>query len=810
MIQSYLKTAFRHLLRYKAYSFINLFGLALGILAVMLVGLFIRDELRYDRHHRKADRIYRLVEDLKIDGVGEEASSQPLEVAPALLTDFPDVIEHAVRFFNLQAPFLTMQVDDRVFNEKRFFFADSTVFDVFDFEIVRGHAESFRQPGALFLTESTAKKYFDDRDPMGKAIRFDDRFDLHVAGIIKDFPTTSHFQADMLCSFATTRWVYPIGPPGYGNFYWNPAWTYLLLREGVSPHEVEARMPAFVKKYFKAVPDARLWLQPLTDIHLYSHLDFEIEANGDVAQVVIFGMIGILMLTIATFNFVNLTTARIGTRLKEVGLRKTVGADPHDMRQQFFGESLLLSFMSGTLGLMALEPVLPLFNGWTGKHFDSSVFTEPFLYLLWLGSCGAIGFLAGIYPAMVVSRFRPVRIFRNLQGGSYKSRFRNVLVVAQFTMAIFLIIGTLVIDRQLRFLQQASLGFDKDQILVIPIQRTAVSAQYDAFRESLRQHSSILQVTATEDILGWKYQTGNYRLDGQLQREDYQLPRLYAHYDFPETFSIPLAAGRSLSREHPADVEDGILINEAAARYFGWTPEEAVGRKFLIRRPSANRDTQREPQRVIRGVLKDFHFASLRQKIGPLIIELPRSPYQQSFFIKFIAVKIRGQQTHEAIALIEQTWKRFAPNRPLEFSFLDQNLRQIYQAEASLNRVTTVLSTVTVVIAALGLLGLAIYMVERRTKEIGIRKVVGAREWDILQLVIKDFLGLILVATLIAWPLAYTASSQWLGGFAYRAPLSPVLFVAASGLAVAVAILTVSWQAWRAARMQPVKVLKYE
>jgi len=414
--------------------------------------------------------------------------------------------------------------------------------------------------------------------------------------------------------------------------------------------------------------------------------------------------------------------------------------------------------------------------------------------------CLVIGCLAGFYPTVVVSRYRPVQIFKNAMSGSYKSRLRNMLVVAQFTIAILLIVGTLVIDRQLRYLRAASLGFDKDQIVILPIQRTAVGAQYDAFRETLMQSSAIQQVTATEDILGWKYQTGNYRTEGQVEREDHQLPRLFAQFDFAETYSIPIAAGRSLRRDFPTDLQEAVLINEAAARHFGWTAQEAVGRK-LITGPVS---------RVIRGVLKDFHFASLRQKIDPLVLELPRSPFQQGFFIKYIAVKIRGGQTEDAIRMIEETWKKFASSRPFEFSFLDQSLAQIYQTEASLNRVTTVLSIVTIVIAALGLLGLAIYMVERRTKEIGIRKVVGAGEFDILTLVVKDFLILLGIATLIAWPLAYLASVQWLSGFAYQASLSVELFVIASGLAVSVAILTISWQAWRAARTNPVKVLKYE
>ncbi len=798
MLKNYLVVAFRHLNKYRVFSFINIFGLALGLLCCALVLLYVSYEISYDQYHKNAHRLYRVIENMKINGVGEESASAPNKLGPTLMNDFPDRIEHTVRFFNMQVPQIAIEYGDKTFNEKQFFFVDSSVFKVFSWTLAEGDAEkALLEPNSLVMTQESALRYFGNESALGKIVRMEGKIDLKVTGVLNPVPNNSHFHFDLLSSFSTTRVIYPKGMPGYDNFYWNPSWTYVLLKNGVTKEDMEAAFPQFVKKYFKK-KFVNLWLQPITDIHLHSNYDFEIEANSDVSHLYIFSVIAFLILVIAGVNFVNLSTARAGMRMKEVAMRKAVGASRSQLIQQFLGESLIISFLAAITALSLIEPILPFFCNIVGASLTFSFIDNASVITALVGITMCIGILAGIYPALFLSKFEPVRVLKGFGNLSYRSVFREVLVVVQFSVSILLIIGTLTANKQLGFMRKTHLGFDKDLIVMIPMQRTAVAHRFEEFRNALKRDARIEQVTAVEDVMGWKYQTGGYKTETMGDDEVLQLPRLIVEYDFTETFGIPMVAGRSFSRDFPTDAKKAVLVNEMAARFLGWHSAEGALNKKL------NGNSE------VIGVVKDFNFTSLRQGISPLVIEFSKRMPGMWPFVKYSAVKLSPQNIDGGLEVLRTTWKEFCGNAPLEFFFLDESLEKMYRAENALSQISSVLAGLTIIIASMGLFGLAAFMAERRTKEIGVRKVLGSSASGILFLLSRDFLRLIGISTLIAWPLAYYVTNYWLDGFAYRIETQPFLYIISAALAVAVALCTISFQALKAATANPVESLKYE
>ena len=801
MISNFFKIAIRNLLRSKGYSFINIIGLAIGMACCAMILLFVRDELQYDRYHENADRIYRINEIVGEEGRGERSASNPFPVGPTLLFDYPEYVEASVRFFNFQAPTLAVSAGDRKFNEKRLFFVDSTLFEVFSYSLLQGDpSTALAQPNSVVLTRDMARKYFDDENPIGNVLTFEGKHDLQVTGILADLPPQSHFQFDFLVSFSSLHGIYDgIVPNGW---YWNPCWTYVLLRDGVDAAALEAEMPAFIQKYFPQVikHETTLLLQPLTDIHLRSRLDFEIEPNGDVAYVYIFSGIALFILLIACINYMNLATARSANRSREIGVRKVLGAHRSQLIRQFLAESLLMSFLSVLIAIGLMELLLPLFNSYAGKTLALNLLTDlPAMAGFFL--IGAIvGVVSGVYPALFLSSFQPVRVLKKWTRTNPKhGGLRQVLVVAQFAISIVLIIGTVVATDQLSYMQQANLGFEKEQVVMVPMARTPVIARYEAFKSVLQQGPGIVSVTATEDVLGVAYQTATYVPQGFP--EPRQFARLNVCENFTKTFGIEMAAGRDYSDLIPTDKVESVVINEAMVRYVGWSsPEGAIGKTMNGGTP---------PVKII-GVVKDFHFASLHQPVAPFVLELPNNPGGHAFFIKYLAVRIRPNTVAETLAFLERTWNEFAPERPFEYFFLDQNLDRLYRAEEALGNVATAFSVLAIFIACLGLFGLAAFMSEQRTKEIGIRKVMGASVASVVGLLSREFLKLVLLANLLAWPLGYFGMNAWLQDFAYRIDLRPMTFILAGGVALLVALLTVSYQAIRAARSNPVEALQYE
>ncbi|KAB2847149.1 MAG: FtsX-like permease family protein [Melioribacteraceae bacterium] len=806
MFRSYFKIAYRNITKQKAFSFINISGLAIGMACCLLILLYIQDELSYDSYHSKADRIYRAIEEVKFDGVGENSASMPFPFGPTVPTDFPDMVETSVRFFNFQAPTLLLEYGtngEKRFNETRVFCVDSTVFQVFDYEIIKGDANSaLNGPNKIVFTESMVEKYFGSEDPIGKTVRFENFVDCEVTAVMKDVPHNSHLQFDFLISFSTL-------PAFFGqqflttNWYWNPNWTYILLKENVQPSSLEEQFPSLVKKYFPNViiDKTTISLQPLKDIHLHSHLDYEISPNSDISYIYIFSAVAVFVLLIACINFVNLTTARSTNRAKEVGMRKVLGAYKNQLVQQFLGESILLCFISAVAAIILVLISIPFFNNFAEKNIPINIFANIELLAGIILISLAVGFISGIYPAFYLSAFQPVKVLKGfLKTGKKGSFFRKFMVITQFSISVILIVGTVVAFNQVQYLRNKKLGFDKEQVIMLQAFRSNLAQWFETFRTKLSQNSRILNTTTMEDVIGSKYQSGTYIPEGSADNRQLQIPRLFVNFDFTETFDINILAGRTFSREFPADSGQTVLINKECATMFGWTPEEAV---------TKNINSFNQTLRVI-GVVDNFNFASLHNPVSPFILQLPQGQFGYNFFSRYLAIKVSPGNVESVISFLKDTWEQTVPGRAFEFFFLDDELNKLYTAEERMGKVISVFSLFAILIACLGLFALASHIAEKRTKEIGIRKVLGSSEASIIKLLSIEFLQLIIIANLIAWPISYFALNNWLQNFAYRTSIEWWIFILAGIIAVTIALLTVSFQAYKAAILNPVECLRSE
>ncbi|MGZ4037752.1 MAG: ABC transporter permease, partial [Bacteroidia bacterium] len=563
---NYLKIAVRKLMRDKFYSFINSVGLAIGIACFIMIALFIRDELSYESFHSKSDRIYRVCEKLDIEeGQGENSSSQPFPVSEALKVDYPQMIESTVRFFNFQESIHTLQYKEIKINEKRTFFADSTVFSVFDFPLVKGHPEkALNGVNSIVLTKELAKKYFGDEDPMGKIIKYDGKFELMVTGVFGEIPRQSHIHFDCLISFTTLKQM--LGPNiGAKNWVWNPCWTYILLKKDVKPEELQKQFPAFIKKHFPdfIIPQATLYLQKLRDIHLTSKLDYELEPNSNKSDIYILGAIGIFILAIACINFMNLSTARSAKRAKEVGMRKVLGSYRSQLIKQFLGESVFLSFISLILALLFVILLLPLFNSFSGKELSIALFADPKLILLLLSVTLLVGLVSGTYPALFLSSFEPSSVLRGTFSLGRKSKlFRQGLVILQFSISLVLIISTAIINKQLDYLKTSDLGFEKDRIVVLPV-RPPMAKVYVPFSEELKNSPEIINVASMNDVLGASHNTHEYNYEGMPQNKQWvYFPSLIVSPTFVQTMGIKMLAGRAFDKTIPSEDSLSVIINE--------------------------------------------------------------------------------------------------------------------------------------------------------------------------------------------------------------------------------------------------------
>lgn len=803
MYKNYFTVFRRGFIKQKGYSFLNVVGLAIGIVCFLLISLYIRDEYSYDRMHSKADLIYRVHEILEAEGVGERSASQPFPVAQALLTEYPRQISKVVRFFNFQAPSLAISTIDnkKEFNESRFFFADSTVFEVFDFKLITGDRKTaLTAPNTVVITESMARKYFPNEEATGKFLRFQGEQNLMITGVMEDVPPNTHFQFDFLASFQSLHDVYDPSVPAAWHWYWNPCWTYVLFKDEQSVNDVSASLPSFVKKYFSEIvrDDVSMELMPLTDIHLKSKMDYEIQPNSSITTVYVFASIACFVLLIASINFINLSTARAARRAKEVGMRKTLGGQKAQLVGQFLFESVMLCVFAVLSALIMLGITLPWFNLLAEKNIEFSALLMPPYVVILISLPLAIGFLSGIYPAFVLSSFKPITALKSLTSQERGARFRKGLVVVQFSLSIILLIGTGVAVDQLNMLRNSDTGFEYENVILVPVARSPIAKNYLSLRNEFMRNPNVMGVTAMEEIVGAKHQVGNWRIEGfEVSRP---FPRLTVRHDFIRTFDIPLVAGRDYSEDVITDDSLAILVNETFVKQMGWkSNEEAIGKRF-----SDN------PRSRIIGVVKDFNFTSRHQPIRPLVLKLNTHDDAFNLLIKYMAIRVSGAEMDKTIAWLESKWKEQMPAWPFEYFFLENNLEQMYKAENKMSMITMIFSGFSIFVACLGLFGLSAYTAEQRRKEMSIRKVLGSTTGEIFFLFSGHFFTLIGIANLVAFPLAYWVMNQWLSGFAYRVNINPLLFLLAGTATVIVAFVTIVYQAWGAARTNPAEVLKTE
>jgi putative ABC transport system permease protein len=793
MFQNYLKIAVRNLLKHKGYSFINIVGLAIGLSCCFLIVLFVRHELRFDRFHEKSERIYRLLHASKDDPNARSAISASA-YAPHMLADFPE-IEQAVRFFTNAGP-ANLKVGSEARTVDNFVFADGSVFDVFTFPLRLGDpASALQAPNTVVLTEASAREWFGEENPVGKVITYlrgNQKFDLQVTGVLENIPSTSHLQFDYLVSFTTI-------PPFMGenalaeyinfNYY-----TYFLLRDNIAPEQITARSTEFIRKH-RGEDDAQqtlLVLQPITDIHLTTDVRWDVGSNSDPRYLYIFGGVAALILIIAAINFVNLSTARAAMRAKEVGVRKAVGAYRRQLILQLFCESVLASLLAMVLALALLLELAPLARNVLGRNIDFNFISNLPVLLLLLSIGLFTGVLAGIYPALVLSAFNPATVLKGLVTRGVKgAKLRKGLIVAQFGISVFLLIVMVSVYQQLNYMRTRDLGFDKEQVVVVRLSGP-VKEHFDAFRNGLLSNSNIQNV-ALGTLPGRVGTSRGYNWPGKEEQESRSFYTMFVDQNMAKTLGLELAAGRDFSDAITTDATNAYLLNETAVRELGW--ENPVGRPFKV--------WDEEMGEVI-GVVKDFHFRSLHNKIDPLVLDIKREWSWNA------AVRIGAGDVQSTLSFIGDKWKALDPEVPFDYFFLDADFDRLYRSEQRLGQLFSGFTVLAIFVACLGLFGLAAFATEQRSKEIGIRKVLGATVQDILVLFSTEFTRLVILAIVVASPFAYLALRSWLENFAYRIDPGVTQFVLSSALVLLVAILTVSYQALKAALANPVKSLRYE
>jgi len=813
MFKNYIKIAFRNLRRHKGYSLINILGLAVGITACILILLFVQDELSYDQFHVKKDRIYRVTREwFNTDGTTSlHLARIAPPIGPLLKNDFPDGIRDMVRIHSDYNTLL--RVGDHQFIENGFRWAGKSFFHIFTYPLLRGDpTTALAEPNSVVLTRSVAEKLFGSVDAaMGKTINYEKERDLLVTGVTVNVPENTHFKFKYLGSLQTLvdKW---------GEKYFRTDWgsnnyaTYLLLAKNFSAATLQKQIPQFLDVHltqrsmdaqghapeFQPSKTTMLHLQKLTDIHLHSHLNSEWEANGDIKNIYLFVAIAFFILLIACINFMNLATARSAKRMKEIGMRKVLGAQRKQVISQFLGESVFISFLALLVGIGLAKATLPYFNNFVGKNLTLHLTADPALILILSALTLFVGILAGSYPALYLSGFHPLSVIKSVSKmHSNRSVFRRVLVVAQFTISIALIICMGIIYSQFKYEMNKNLGYNKDHVVILRGDQN-ISENLETVKNRLLENPNIVSVTSsrlvpTDNLVNnW----GGRRLDGeQSEPLGFRLAVQECDYDFFDTYRMKIIAGRDFSREYATDDSSAFILNESAVAKLGWgTPDNAIGKSLEY----GNRTGK------IVGVVKDFNFESLHNTIVPIIflIGLDRN-YQ-------ISVRIRSKNIHATIHFIGNLWKKLRPDYPFEYHFLDDQYRSLYQSEIRLGQVFGVFSILAIFIACLGLLGLVSFAAEQKTKEIGIRKVLGASVSKIVFLLTREFSKWVLLSNIIAWPLAWFAMHKWLENFAYRIDLTVWPFLLAGIAALIIALLTVSWQAIRAATADPVDALRYE
>lgn len=796
MLENYFKIVFRNFLKNKTFSAINIFGLGIGLTSCLLIALYIQHELSYDSFQKNGNRIARVIMEYKFGGgESKKGNFTSVRVASVFKRNFPEV-ESAVKMVQYER---VVEYKDKLFNEKRFMFADPAFFDIFSFPLLQGDPHKvLAAPYQVVLTESASKKYFGSENPLGKALRIGTDSNLYqITGVMKDCPSNSQIKFDFLASFSSLGIT-----PDYEETYWDANYTtYLLLKDKNSFARLQSKLPAFmIKEMAGKGATINFYPEPLTKIHLYSEFD-SFEPNNSITYIYILALVGLLILIIACSTYINLSTARSIERAKEVGIRKVIGAAKKQIFWQFMGEAATLCLLSMALSIIAATVALPYFNQLTDKQLQAgSLFSLPFIgFALLVAIC--VSFLAGSYPALILSGFQPVKVlkgaFKNAGSGQW---LRKSLIIFQFAISVFLIVSTFIIQQQLYYIQHKKLGYDREHILVLPMDNKML-ANVSLIKQQFKSNPGIIGVSYSvrSPVEGG----GGYNMRSSEMPEDEQLAVTAnpVDEDYLPVTGLRLIAGNNLTEQDTKDVSDDqkqkvyhFILNESAARQLGWTPQQAIGKKMFL-------DNSRPG--YIKGVVKDFHFESLHNPIKGIVL-FPELRGRE------LLVKLSGRHLTQTISFLEAKWKSLVHDRPFEYRFLDEDYSKLYSAELRLGKIMNLFSAIAIALACLGLFGLSAYSAKQRVKEIGVRKVLGASVSNIVFILSKDFVKLSVIAIAVAFPVAWWAMHAWLQDYSYRVKMHWSLFALAGILSILIAVLTVSFQAIKAAITNPVKSLRTE
>ena len=800
MLKNYFTIAVRHIKRYKGYACINTAGLAIGMACCILILLYIQFELSFDRYHEKADRIFLLKRHGTFGATELTSSSNNALSALLMKRDFSEV-EDTVRIGFMPDP--AVRYGDKKFYEDRVIYADDSFFDVFTYPMAEGDPESaLKAPYSVVITEEVAEKYFGTENPVGRSLRFNDKDDFTVTGVIKSVPRHSHLLFDVVCSFQTLYSFYPKNHAFLNEFTSNNYRTYILLREKAEPVSLEAKFPDFIEKH--AGPRIRAFgysieyfLMPLTDIHLRTPLDGGRSGIGAILYIYIFALVALFIMLIACINFMNLATARSTKRAQEIGIRKVLGAVKGKLVTQFLFESYFYSFFSLFLALVLAKSALPAMSFIAGYELTLDFSIIPWLFPALVGIVLLVGFIAGSYPAFFLSAFQPVRVLKGaVKAGGANVHLRNVFVVMQFSISVMLIIGTFIIVRQLNYMKNKNPGFQKEQVVVLPVRDEQLRKSLGTIKNELRGHSDIVSAAVSSDIPGQHPQHNSKLPEGFPRGQSQLMYDLNVDEDFISTMGMEIIAGRGFSKEYRADQKSSVIINETAAREFGW--ENPLGKKI---------GGYRGIKTVI-GVVRDYHQLPLSEEIKPIYIRHDPGDVYNPF--RMLSVRIVPGNMGRAIKFIEAKWNEVYPNHPFTYFFLDESFGEQFREMERIRTLIIYFAGLAILIACLGLFGLSSYIAEQRTKEIGIRKALGASASGIVCLISKELVKMILLANVIAWPAAFFVMRSWLSTFPYRANITIQTFLFSGVIVLLIGLATVSFQSIKAGLTDPVDSLRYE
>lgn len=793
MFRNYFKIALRNVRKYKVFSIINILGMAIGMASVLLIGAYIMNELGYDTYHKNYRRIYRLMRSSRGNTVPDYPGT-PSPLAPACKEKFPELEEYVrIDPFMGKTKHLIAR-GDKMFYEERFILADPSLFEVFDFTLLKGDRRTLLdEPHDLVITQSIAEKYFGDEDPLGKKVLYDGKSDFVISGVMEDVPRNSHFRFNFVASYRfineIKQWKNTnlLKSWGHSNFY-----TYVMLKDNTDPGEFEKKSTAFIREILER-PDINIHLQPIGDIHLRSTNIRDLETRGSIMNVYLYSAVAVIILLIACINFMNLYTANSEVRAKEVGMRKVVGASRHQLIAQFLCEAIILIIIALPIALFLVELTMPVFNGIIGKQIDIDYTQNSGIVGMLILLTLIVGLISGSYPAFFISSFQPIKMLRGkLSSGKQGLTFRNILVVFQFGVSFLFIAGTLIINNQMRFIRNKDLGYDRSHIINIPLHSRSSLENYNIYRDEITRNNNIVDATATSFTPSIERWHQSEYFEGRQENDDHMFYRMACDFNYLDLFGMDIIAGRTFNRNIPTDLNNSWILNESAVRSIGWSNEEAVGKLF-----------GKAPGRVV-GVVKDFHFRSLRYETKPMAINVYPSAY------RYISIKIQPGKIDHVVQFLEEKWKEINPGIPFEYYFYADEFNKLYMADIKLQTIFRYVTVFTIFIACLGLFGLSMFTVQRRTKEIGIRKVLGAKSQQNIVILAKDFFRLILISYILALPAAYLIVDRWLQNFSYRvSPGIEAFFL--SGIVVSfVALVTISYHVVKVSRTNPIEVLKYE